>query len=296
MGFADRVATTVPPIFLRLALAIVFLWAGLGKILATAEFSGDNAARLANMGVQPLTPANPPATPNTGPDALPAPQPDAPLNDMPEARIPGAQSYAVVRTAQSEAPATPDAPAEAPVEPEAEPEPTTQPLPIPATPQAYSADDFPTPISFRRANGLALTVQKAAFPPPAADGSLPPPFWPEWAADGNWPVVLAWAAVVTELLAAVLVLFGFLTRLSALSLAGVMVSAAWLTQIGPALQSGNTALGFLPAYDAFDIGAWTPLLWQLTIFASAMALVFSGSGALALDRLGGKRHRDDDEE
>ncbi|MEM7755951.1 MAG: DoxX family protein [Planctomycetota bacterium] len=272
MTFSQRVAITVPPIFLRLVLAITFLWAGLGKVLETAPFEGAAAARLANMGVQPEIADNtPPPLPDAVPDNLPDDLPDTlpEAHDTPEALEPEARAFdttdhAFVRTQ--------------------------------ANPEIYTAADFPEPVQFKRVYGLALVVDLATTPPPAADGTIPPSFWPHWAGEGSWPVVLAWAAVATELLAAVLLLFGFLSRLAGLAVAGTMLSAAWLTQIGPALQSGDTALGFLPAYPAFEIAAWTPLLWQFSLFCAGMAVAFAGAGGLSLDRLSRRKNTDEDEE
>jgi uncharacterized membrane protein YphA (DoxX/SURF4 family) len=271
MTFSQRVAVAVPPIFLRLVLAITFLWAGLGKVIESAPFEGAAAARLANLGVQPELPADAPAPfPDTLPDTLPEAHepidPAPPIDPIdPEARAPQSQTQApaFVRT-QTRA-------------------------------EVYTAADFPEPVMFKRVYGLALLVDTATTPAPGPDGTTPEPFWPQWAGEGSWPVVLAWAAVATELLAAVLLIFGFLARLAGLAVAGTMVSAAWLTQIGPALQSGDTALGFLPAYPAFEIAAWTPLLWQFALFGAGMAIAFSGAGALSLDRLGRRRDEDDDE-
>ena len=145
------------------------------------------------------------------------------------------------------------------------------------------------------APGIALQIDKAARPDAGADGTTPRPFWPQWAGEGTWPVVLAWAAAATELLAAVLLVFGFLTRLAGLALAGTMVVAAWLTQIGPALQSGDTVLGFLPSYPAFGM-EWTTPLFQLTLFCAGLGLFFAGGGALSLDRLGRRQDEDDAED
>lgn len=60
-------AVSIAPFILRITIGIIFIWAGLGKVLATFDVKGDDAARLANMGVyidttKPKTPA-PPADP-----------------------------------------------------------------------------------------------------------------------------------------------------------------------------------------------------------------------------------------
>ena len=63
-----------------------------------------------------------------------------------------------------------------------------------------------------------------------------------------------------------------------------MVAAIWLTQIGPAMQSGVTTLGFLPSFPAFDIAAWQPLLWQFILLCASASLFFAGPGGLSMDR------------
>jgi uncharacterized membrane protein YphA (DoxX/SURF4 family) len=109
--------------------------------------------------------------------------------------------------------------------------------------------------------------------------------WPAAAATGRWPLVLAWAVALTELGGGLLVLVGMLTRLSALGLAGVMLGAMWLTQIGPAIQSGSARLAVLPGHDLTDVHLWTQLLWQFALFMMSMALLCAGPGVAAIDRV-----------
>lgn len=108
---------------------------------------------------------------------------------------------------------------------------------------------------------------------------------PEFAASGKTPVYLAWAAALTEVFAGGFLLLGFVARLSAVALAGVMLSAMWLTEIGPAIQNGTTVWGFLPDRAPFDIGAWKSLGWQVALLGCSIATLFAGAGALSLDRL-----------
>jgi len=290
MSFSDRVAINVPPIFLRLALAITFFWAGAGKLLETASFQGEDAARLANMGVLPQVEN---ATPTEIiPESLPEPSASADPNAFGE-------PFAFVRTQDTETvtDAATNVATEAGSAIESAAEDTIDAIESTIeTTQTYTAADFPEPGNYRRVYGLALVVHKAAFPSPDAEGNVRQPFWPEWAGEGRWPVVLAWAAATTELLGALLLVIGFLTRFTGLALAGTMANAAWLTQIGPALQSGDTVLGFLPNYPTFDVAAWTPLLWQFALFCAGSALLFSGAGALSLDRTGRRASDDEDAE
>lgn len=252
-------AQSVAPLFLRFALAVTFLWAGFGKVLPTMAVRGDRADTLAAMQViDPPTPTTLPQS--TSPLAGPT---SSPPSDI-----------------------APPAP--------------------------------PAEVRVRRLYGLALLLHSAAFPPPVtlpasatgsssvspnpdnllagqpADASAPTvttpmPLWPAALASGRLPVYFAWAAALTEIIAGLFLLVGLLTRVSALSLAGTMLAAIWLTEIGPAIQSGNTVLSFIPAYGPFAFDAankfmFASLLWQTSLLCSALALTFTGPGALSFDR------------
>jgi len=68
-----------------------------------------------------------------------------------------------------------------------------------------------------------------------------------------------------------------------------MLGAMWLTQFGPALRSGTTVLGILPAHagawapDAAGNPVYGPLLWQFALLMASLALALSRPGALAVD-------------
>ncbi|QKK07291.1 MAG: hypothetical protein HND58_03365 [Planctomycetota bacterium] len=49
----DSAGLAIAPLFLRLVLAVVFIWAGLGKFVHTFPVQGEDAAILANYGVIP---------------------------------------------------------------------------------------------------------------------------------------------------------------------------------------------------------------------------------------------------
>lgn len=271
MHLARSSAIYAAPIPLRFVLAATFIWAGLGKIVATFPVQGEQAALLANMDYKF------PAAPHTPP---PAPTPA----DPGEAQPPADPAPAPATPAENGSPETPSARDRAPPDPlAAAPSPYRLALANQAA-VSKTAADFPDPIEVKRLYGLALLTYTAAHPAPNPDGTTPRPIWPEWAARDSWPIVLAWAAAITELAAGILVLVGLLTRLSALSLASVMAVAMWLTEFGPAIQAGQTVLGFLPQRDPWDPLAWKTLLWQLSLFGAALALAFAGPGALAIDR------------
>ena len=286
MQLAKATAIYAAPIPLRLILALTFIWAGLGKIVHEVPVQGEQAALLANMGYR---------FSNTGPNTLPSAAPDTTPTGQPD-QDPPTQP-------------TPDP------TPEPEPDPAPPPLNEPApdlpplltlaqsdaaqpaarhAPPLYTAADFTEPQQVRSLHTIAILTYTAAHPPLAEDGSAPNPIWPEWAARDHWPITIAWIAAITELTAGILVGIGLLTRLAAVSLVGTMLTAAWLTELGPAIQSGNALFGFIPDYDIWDIYAWRPLLWQLALAADALALCFAGPGALAIDSVAGDDAADDE--
>src|SRR4051812_2087450 len=80
------------PLILRICLGLIFIWAGLGKLMDTFPVKGQDAADLANMGVNmaaatPVAPAAPSPKPTTtGPDTSSPtkaahPEPSLPLPD-----------------------------------------------------------------------------------------------------------------------------------------------------------------------------------------------------------------------
>ena len=282
----DRVGLNVPPLFLRLALGVIFLWAGLGKVSQTIEVSGESAATLANMGVLGPVPAAPSATTK--------PEPTKPAEATPP----------------ETKPAEPKAPEAKPPTPP-EPKPETKPgggtagrtvgsarivlVHQQPAPRTFTGADFPAPVPVRSLYMLSLMLKNAAHPGPESGGTMS--LWPARLGDGSWPVYLAWAVAITELAGGLCVLLGLLTRLAALGLAGVMIGAMWLTEIGPAIQRGHAVLGFLPDYAAFDGMKWQPLMMQFALCAAALALAFCGPGRLSLDTAllsGGSREDDED--
>jgi uncharacterized membrane protein YphA (DoxX/SURF4 family) len=250
------------PVLIRLALGVTFLWAGLAKVLGTMSVGPESAAALANMGATvPKSPAAPgaPITNTPAPSPSASPPPDA----VPPATTPGPGQDPMPADKFS----TPGDPAR----------PGGSALSGP-TPLDYAAQ---TPV--KQVYGLALAIHGAANPPARADGSVPMATWPRTLGSGAWPVRLAYAVVIVELVGGAMVLMGLLTRAWAAALAGVMLGAIWLTQMGPAIQSGNTALGLFPAHAAWDMQAWMPLLWNFALLMMALALVVGGAGRLAID-------------
>lgn len=253
MRLRDRVGLNFPPLLLRLALGVIFLFAGVVKITQTMDVSGQAAADLANLGVL--------AAPNTAPATVP------PTATPPEKK-PGAMG------------------------------PATEPQIALArqTPRTFTAADFPSPVKVRLAHGLTLALLGAAHPGNTPEGTAKMPLWPPALAQGNWAVYMAWAATLTEAVGGAALLAGFFTRFFALGIAFVMLTAMWLTQIGPAIQAGNARFGFLPNYPIVD-EHWSSLFLQFALMMSALALLFLGPGRASLDNvLFSKGSEDDDEE
>ncbi len=285
MKLSHTSALFAAPIPLRIVLALTFIWAGLGKFIHEVPVQGEQAALLANMGHDFANP-NPPANPTTSTPAENSTDAEPESTDEPDPALATPPALVAI-AAQNDPPHSEGATDQAAEAESAQ----TQ----PATP-TYTAADFPEPVEVRSLYNLAILTYRAAHPTPDADGNTPAPIWPEWAARDAWPRYMAWAAAGAELAAGLLIAIGLLTRLSAISLAAIMLSAAWLTELGPAIQSGDTLLGFLPNHDIWDIYAWRPLLWQFALFSAALALAFAGPGAIAIDHVSVDRDVDDDDD
>jgi uncharacterized membrane protein YphA (DoxX/SURF4 family) len=160
----------------------------------------------------------------------------------------------------------------------------------------WSAADFAEPIRVLRVNGLALTIYSAANPAPAAGGEAPMRLWPYGLGQGRWPVYQAYAVAFTELVGGVCVLIGLMTRIWAVALGGVMLGAIWLTEIGVAIQTGDTVLGFLPNRSTFAPAEWQRLMFQFSLLMASLALAFLGAGRASLDYMLFGPPRDDDDE
>lgn len=141
------------------------------------------------------------------------------------------------------------------------------------------------PITLRGLHGIALVLYNGANPGTNEDGSQKMALVPAFAAQGSMPVTIAWVTALTELVAGVFLILGLLTRMSGLAVVGIMAGAAWLTVIGPAIQSGTAVLGFLPDTPWYAVTEWKTFLWQLALLAGGLSLLFTGAGSLSLDRL-----------
>lgn len=307
MRLRDSIALTLPSLLLRLVLGLTFVWAGTGKLVGTMQVSGDDAARLANLGVDLNSIQRAPAQTDADPDEPMDPLPDDPPADSSADQTPDQDTdledqanqiieklnNAAESPAQS-APTTP--PASQPAGPEAGADTGSLGRALASTPvwtrvQNASADrsasDFPEPVQCQRVYSIALMISKAADPGLTPDSQPITPIMPAKLASKPWPKVLAWAAAITEIVAGGLLILGLFTRLSALSTFFVMLVAMWMTQFGPAaLHTNDALLGFIPrADDLFSPAAYAQLFWQLALATMSLAVVFLGSGVIGLDRL-----------
>jgi len=252
----------VAPLLLRLALGATFLWAGLGKFMATMPVQGDAAATLANMGS--LTPAPGVATPPHVQPPAPTPSNAVPGRPVPSEPLPSG---------------TP------PAAPGGHPPPLVA-FQAAAQTRVYTAADFPEPVQVARMYGIALMLHDLALPGARPDGGTSPRMWPSQLGEGRWPVVFAWIASLSELIGGVFLLLGLLTRVSALFTGMTMLGAIYFAQVAPAVRSGNTRLGFLPRYDWFaGPGGYEMVFFPLCLAAGAFALLLLGGGALSADDL-----------
>ncbi len=296
-----------PPL-LRLAIGVTFVWAGLGKLLATAELPASTRPLLVEMG------------------AVSANRPDSSMDQRSSGEAvggdegggegdgpaPGSGATGPGASAGRDSTALPKADAEAlsprdagetPVKPLTEPE-AVAPTPVAqarATPKAEvprgeEGFDESSTVRVRRVWGLGVRVHASAHPVASENQANPLAIWPVWIGSPGWSAFWAWSVVAAEVVFGLLLLVGLLSRVSGVALAGVMLGAVWLDQIGPALQSGDTRLGFLPNHDFFDVRAWMPMLWQVSLLCGTLSIVLLGGGRLSVDRLlFGTNSGDDDE-
>ena len=259
MRFRDSLAINVSPILLRLVLGVTFLWAGYGKVFTMATFTPEQLVMLDamtsagddDMSEQPLEVIEH-GEPDPNTDTEPF-TPDAPLPE-PDAIDTDGDSSALAPT----------------------------PFRVILAQDSVGGDTpAPSVNERRKVNLLALMIRNAASPDERGVSLLPSLF-----GQGEWPMRLAWIAALTELIGGFFVLLGFLTRISALGLAFTMLTALWMTAIGPVvLFDAPSSFFFLPALDDFAIDAWRGWLWQLALLGAALSVTLSGAGALSADRI-----------
>lgn len=300
MRLRDSIALTLPSFLLRLVLGVTFIWAGTGKLVGTMQVSGDDAARLANLGVDLNIIVSEPNQGEPERDELLKPLPQDPVIDAP---VETPRTEPLANQADDIIEKIEDA-----IENKTEEPPATLPTP-PATNTGgtighldptyaswtrvqnnsndRTASDFPEPMECQRVFSIALMISKAADPGLTPDSQPITPIMPAKLASRPWPKLLAWSAAITEIVAGAFLILGLMTRISAFSTFFVMLVAMWMTQFGPAAFHTNDAiLGFIPrADDLFSPAAYGQLFWQLALASMSLAVVFLGSGAIGIDRL-----------
>lgn len=264
MRFRDSLAINISPICLRLVLGVTFLWAGYGKVFVEAPYTAEQIATLDAMSApaipdEPSTEVIENAVPETDPDPSDIAIPEAPIPD-PDAgsadddadtgttAFIGEQGFRVI-TVQDEG--------------------------------EYDDAEAPDMTERKKVYYLALMLEGAATPDENGDRMLP-----RFIGQGEWPIRFAWLAAFTELVGGAFILFGFLTRLSAVGIASTMLMALWMTNIGPVVMLGApSSLGFLPDVNDFAVDAWRGMLWQFSLLGASIAVLLAGPGSLSADRV-----------
>lgn len=262
MRFRDSLAVNISPIAIRLVLAATFIFAGYAKVFTNMAYTPEQIAMLAAMDsddsddqIEPSMEVIEPGEHSTPiPDpAQPAPDPQDSTDGDTSAVAPSAPAldeprFRVIAAQDS---------------------------------GEYEYDAEPAPTERRKLYSLALMLKGAATPNDHGAALLP-----AFLGAGEWPIRLAWMAALTELLGGVFMLLGFLTRLSAAGLIGTMLTAMWLTTIGPVVILGApSSFFFLPEFGDFMSQTWTMLLTQFSMLGAAVAALLSGAGALSADRM-----------
>ena len=98
------------------------------------------------------------------------------------------------------------------------------------------------------------------------------------AANYNIPSLLGYVAAYAEVIGAILLIAGLLTRLDALLLAGTMFVAAFIVQLPDAL------FGIEPGANKAFV-ALRGIEMPLALFAICVALLLTGAGRISLDHL-----------
>ena len=274
MRFRDSLAVNVCPIVLRLVLGVTFLWAGYGKVFTVAPFTPEQIAFLDLMddgddddgtSAEPPIEAIEPGATDADEDAQQpeTPTPEAPLPEPDQTDTEGdadGGSIVLVPAVLTGASAFRVIPAQ----------------------DAVEDDDDSTFVATerRKVNFLAMMIKGAATPDEHGAALLP-----EYFGQGKWPIRLAWMAGLTELLGGTFMVLGFLTRISALGLGFTMLTALWMTSIGPVIVfDAPSSFFFLPALNDFAVGAWQTWLWQFALLGISTSLLLAGPGALSADR------------
>lgn len=260
------------PLPLRIAVGAVFLWAGLGKWFAHDPLPESARPVLVEMNV---------ATRASGTPAVPR-QPEGDAIERPAAPAAGSEGVGIdEQQAEDEGAGGVTVKTAGGSKAGSEAPPVAEPM-----------------FEARRVWCAAYGIHVAANPRmPENQTAQPRAIWPGFLGTPSVAKAQAIALMVVEALGGALILVGLLTRVSGLALAGAMLGAMWLDQLGPAFQAGKTVLGFIPERPIWDTGAWRTLFWQACLLAMSVGLVLLGAGRLSMDEWisGARRDHDHDE-
>lgn len=286
----QRTGLSVPPLLLRLVLAAIFIWAGYAKCFGTFDVTDENRAALVAAGVLTESGAVIDPVPDVDvEDLIPEPEPES----EPEPEVIPEED-----PAEDPQPVSPVEPGPGSDDPPSDPGLDEPGLDEPGE-ALLVAQTEPAATKVRMANNIAMALHAAAHPEPVTDDQgvtkTPMALVPDALGSPPWAVRLAWAAAITELVAGILLLVGLFSRLGGLAVAWIMGVAIWLTAIGPAIQSGDAFLGFLPQPDLVMTN-YKDMFYQLALLAMGLAIAFSGGGMLSVDRfIFGKGAADDED-
>lgn len=253
MAFRHVAGTAIVPLFSRIVLAAAFVTVGSNKIFEFSEFSGAEAQRLAEAGVE--------AEPvGAAPAESAAPEGDA------EARADGAivRPAAFVQEAEARdaaeraADAMQDA-GDAAQDAAGDAAEGSGDAAGDAAPSAAAAIDPDATYTARSLHRITLLVHGE-----------------------GWPAAkyLAWLAAITEFVGGAAVLLGLLTRFWATGLAIAMGVAFYLVSMG--IYNVHT---MSPFEFALEIPRYNTVVSQLSLFVLAFGLLLTGAGPVSIDRI-----------
>ncbi|MHC5023646.1 MAG: DoxX family protein [Planctomycetota bacterium] len=239
MKFSTFSGTALIPTLARVVLCGAFITAGWNKCFKTADFDEAKALRLQALGVTVWRPPT---------------QPTVRANDVP--------GFQLASFRQDEDPAQDDPDAGAP--PPEDPAPTD-----PAPPPAEDLDAAPS-----TSPPVVTPGSGAMYRARAVHGVT-------WMVDSRglpYPVVLGWAAGLTELFGGALLVVGLFSRIWGLGLAITMGVAFYMTSMEPLMDGRVLALA-----SGEGIPAFNAMFCQLGLLVLSLCILFTGPGPLSLD-------------
>jgi len=281
MRFRDALTLHTCPLLLRVALAVVFMWAGIPKF-GPETFKGEQAATLVQLGIGQKTVLA--GTPPTEGEAASPGQADAAAPEDQEPTAP-ASAPSEGEPAESdqpgpESPSGEAVPAEDGSNQDSAPETSTEQAAQPEQPAATERADgagVQYEVHARKVEGLTIMLHNAGHP---------------------YPRIFAWIAMLTEAIGGAMLLIGLFSRVWGLGLAIAMVYAFVLTAL-PAIQgqvdpaATNRALAFVAAFGKTAHLVQLSVFLQFILFVASWCIFLGGPGALSLDRLIFRRGPDD---